>query len=85
MECEHWTTRAVAEEAKVEAEKLAEEAEEWQDEKLAEEAEEWLRKKAEKEKQQDAEKPATSAFCSNCGAELTGGKFCAECDEQLSW
>ena len=58
-----------AEEAKVEAQKLAEEA------KAA----------TEREKQQDAEKSATSAFCSNCGAELTGGKFCAECDEQLSW
>ena len=77
--------RAVAEAAATAEKKEVEEAEEWQDEKLAEEAEEWLRKKAEKEKQQDAEKPATSAFCSNCGAELTGGKFCAECDEQLSW
>ena len=54
-----------AKKTKVEAEKLAEEAE--------------------REKQQDAEKLATSAFCSNCGAELTGGKFCAECGEQLSW
>ena len=54
-----------AQKTKVEAEKLAEEAE--------------------REKQQGAEKPATQAFCSNCGAKLTGGKFCAECGEQLSW
>ena len=50
--------------------------------KLAEEA----KAATEREKQQDAEKPATQAFCSNCGANLIAeGKFCAECGEQLSW
>jgi len=65
-------------EAKAKANKKAEEAKE-EAQKLAEEA----KAAAEREKQQDAEKPATSAFCSNCGANLiTESKFCAQCGEK---
>ena len=81
--------RAVAEAAAAAEKKKAEEAEAMgkanrkaEEEKKAE-AEEAKAKADEKEKQQDAEKPATQAFCSNCGAKLiTEGKFCAQCGEK---
>jgi len=79
--------RAVAEAAVAAEKKNAEEAEAATaaEKKKAEEAEAKdkatkLAEEAKAEKlAEEAEKPATQTSCSNCGAKLTGGKFCAEC------
>jgi len=65
---------AAADKAK-EAEKKAKKA---ADKKL----EDAKTKDAEKEKLHDVPKSVAQAFCTGCGAKLSGGKFCAQCGKE---